>query len=1040
MDGSGTHAVVLELFCGTAGLSASLKKLGFDVIAVDKLVSRSPKVMVTKLDLTKHETQQLVLDWIRLPQVKAVFLAPPCGTASKARTIQLEGEQNLPRPLRTWEQPDGVDDLTGWEFLRIEQSNILYDFVATCYNLCCLLGKLFVCENPRDSLFWQVTPWRERDFQDLEHEQVHQACAYGSTRPKWTKLVANFAEIHRIDKICPGNHKHEPWGVQRQGAHRVFATSLEVHYPGQLCATIAETIALALLHRNITPKTFPSSTQSARAFANEQSGTNKVPTFLPEYKTKFVTVWQDLQQIWPQHALHLDTSKLLHDIQVGGSDIQQLSSNLTEQCELKGLHVFLDIHVLSATVTIFPCTVQLKIYGIFWEAEDFVQRAILAQHPLDAELAVPTELRSALQFNLEMADHEMIEFRANFLAKWLSMAKTLAEDEMALKRSMDPCVASAVSNKRILLFKAMLEETQFPDLQVVDELQQGASLTGQVPPTGMLPGKFSPAISTVEEVCDNACRIRPMLAKESLSSGDPHVDEVVWQKTMEEVDRGWLLGPLPPGEVPDNQPISRRFGLRQKRGKIRLIDDYTESGVNTCVTSVESPVLHTIDVACALIALWFNMCGERGLNPELVARTFDLTSAYRQVALNKEGRRFACIRVFDPKGKCSKFFRSLVLPFGAIRSVHAFLRLARAIWWIGSIGCRLLWTSFYDDYISLCKPSLSSCTETTISSLFKLLGWAFAEDGDKCLPYASICEALGVMFDLKGSHAGSALVCNTANRVSELCGDIQEVLDSKTLSAKQAQRLRGRMQFAESQLFGRTGRRCMKVLGAFAEGYKQKLGTKDMFFLSLFKQLLLENVPREIRALNQGNVTVFTDACYERDDEHWPCGLGGVVCFCGQVQYFSLPVDKKGRDILGEHCKKQIIFEAETLAALTAFFLWHELFQGQRCLIFVDNEGTKFSLLKGSSDNDTVDLLAGYFAELEAKVHSFTWIARVPSKSNIADPPSRNETNLEFFRRATEVSTKAKSCLDSLLTRLLKDGETGLATSHVSKRRICIEL
>ena len=46
MDGSGTHAVVLELFCGTAGLSASLKKLGFDVIAVDKLVSRSPKVMV----------------------------------------------------------------------------------------------------------------------------------------------------------------------------------------------------------------------------------------------------------------------------------------------------------------------------------------------------------------------------------------------------------------------------------------------------------------------------------------------------------------------------------------------------------------------------------------------------------------------------------------------------------------------------------------------------------------------------------------------------------------------------------------------------------------------------------------------------------------------------------------------------------------------------------------------------------------------------------------------------------------------------------
>ena len=354
------------------------------------------------------------------------------------------------------------------------------------------------------------------------------------------------------------------------------------------------------------------------------------------------------------------------------------------------------------------------------------------------------------------------------------------------------------------------------------------------------------------------------------------------------------------------------------------------------------------------------------------------------------------------------------------------------------MGCKLMWTSFYDDFISLSRPTLASYTETTISTLFKLLGWAFAEDGDKCLPYANICEALGVLFDLKGSKAGSIFVCNTTNRVTELCGDIQEVLDAKTLSAKQTQRFRGRMQFAESQLFGRTGKRCMKVLSAFAEGYKHKLGEKDLFFLSLFKQLLLENVPREIRALNQGNVTVFTDACYERDEQHWPRGLGGVICFCRQVQNFSLPVDKPGRDILGEHCKKQIIFEAETLAALVAFFLWHELFKSQRCLIFVDSEGTKFSLLKGSSDNDIVDLLAGYFAELEAKVHSFTWISRVPSKSNIADPPSRNETNQEFFNRATDVSTRAKSCLDSLLARLLEDGENGLATSHVSKKvKLC---
>ena len=153
-----SHAVVLELCCGTAGLSASFKRLGFDTIAVDKHVPKAPKASITKLDLTQFSTQQLVLEWIRMPQVKAVFIAPPCGTASKARTIHLDDVENLPQPLRTVEQPDGVDNLEGLDFVRVSQSNVLYDFVAACYEECCVLDKLFLCENPRDSLFWLVSP------------------------------------------------------------------------------------------------------------------------------------------------------------------------------------------------------------------------------------------------------------------------------------------------------------------------------------------------------------------------------------------------------------------------------------------------------------------------------------------------------------------------------------------------------------------------------------------------------------------------------------------------------------------------------------------------------------------------------------------------------------------------------------------------------------------------------------------------------------------------------------------------------------------
>lgn len=126
---------------------------------------------------------------------------------------------------------------------------------------------------------------------------------------------------------------------------------------------------------------------------------------------------------------------------------------------------------------------------------------------------------------------------------------------------------------------------------------------------------------------------------------------------MEEVEKGWLLGPLSNSEVPDWQPVSRRFGLIQKKGKLRLIDDYTESGVNACVTSVEAPVLHTVDVAGATLVMWFNACKVANISPELVVRTFDLKSAYRQVGLSKSGRNYACSRVFDPSAgrvKCAE--------------------------------------------------------------------------------------------------------------------------------------------------------------------------------------------------------------------------------------------------------------------------------------------------------------------------------------------------------------------------------------------------
>ena len=491
--------------------------------------------------------------------------------------------------------------------------------------------------------------------------------------------------------------------------------------------------------------------------------------------------------------------------------MQQLCNNLTNQCAVKNMYISVCADELSS-LSSFPCVVNLQIFGTFWSEDEFVDEAMKADHPLDPVTAMPVELKEVLDENLHAADHVLISQRASFFAHWTKRARELSAEEARLKQQMDPEIARAVSNKRILVFREMLEAINFPDADVADELQWGSDLVGEVPTTSMLPGKFVPALATTSELHKHAERIRPSLATDNLGSGDIEIDKVVWEKTLAEVDKGWLSGPLDETEVPASEPISRRFGLKQKGGKVRLIDDFSASGVNKCVTVTETPVLHTIDVACAALTLWFGECHRCGLDPKLVVRTFDLASAYRQVALSVNGRRYACIKVLDPGDGRVKLFRCSVLPFGAVRSVHSFLRLARAIWWIGVRGCKILWTSFYDDYIAYSRPAIAKNTDDTIAMLFRLLGWVFAEEGDKCMPFGDVCMALGINLDLALSALGKAFVKNTESRVKELCSDLNEVLHSRNLSAKNAQRLRGRMQFAEAQIFGRTGRRCLKVL------------------------------------------------------------------------------------------------------------------------------------------------------------------------------------------------------------------------------------
>ena len=89
----------------------------------------------------------------------------------------------------------------------------------------------------------------------------------------------------------------------------------------------------------------------------------------------------------------------------------------------------------------------------------------------------------------------------------------------------------------------------------------------------------------------------------------------------------------------------------------------------------------------------------------------------------------------------------------------------------------------------------------------------------------------------------------------------------------------------------------------------------------------------------------------------------------------------------------------------------------------MDNKGTKFSLLKVLSDNACVDAMAEAFSSLEYDIYSTIWIARVPSKSNIADPPSRDCLNTPLLAAAKNVSDEMQKILDDFVAQIFNVGE-----------------
>ena len=656
---------------------------------------------------------------------------------------------------------------------------------------------------------------------------------------------------------------------------------------------------------------------------------------------------------------------------------------------------------LQQLVADHPDHTVLRV-GIPLSYLEFIREAARVGHPCH-KLSETRPLIEKICKELVSKPHGVKSHREEWLNKWEERAGALEEDESALKASMSKVRRGILAPKRLLLFKEILADLEYDDMEVVDEIICGGSLVGPVPVTDVLDAKLKPARISVEVLNELRDQCNRVVLSRAVSCGDAALDGELWSKTLEEFEKGHLLGPFEVDQLPAGAFVNNRFPIKQA-DKVRPIDNYSSSLVNDTVTVSEKPVVHSVDEIGAVATRFATLAKKRNLK-KLFGKTADLKGAYRQLALADDSLKYSYLAVFSPEEK-AKIFHQVAVPFGSTKAVYFFLRVARALWTVIVKGLKIASTNFFDDFVLLALEVDRKSAWTSFERLMALLGWKLSED--KATDWSTEFEALGVIFDLSDALSGAVKIGNTDRRKEEIIAKLHDVCDRGTLSQKEALQLRGRMQFAETQCFGRVGRALLKLVTTHAYSGTMFVSKRLRCALLDFAALLRDTRPRLIGPISCSSFMLLTDAFYD-PGESPAAGLGGTLLtgHGAALVYFSVKVEAEDCAKLALNDEATVIYELELLAVLIGFLIFKEWIGSERpqrdgimagvgIVSYIDNDAARYALISGVSKKDVASMIVGDLASVESELGIAPWFARVGTESNLADEPSR------FFTKNVE--------------------------------------
>ena len=586
-------------------------------------------------------------------------------------------------------------------------------------------------------------------------------------------------------------------------------------------------------------------------------------------------------------------------------------------------------------------------------------------------------------------------------------AMQLKEEEEAYKKKLPSHCSDVLKRKKLLVFEEMIKSCGYADVGIAKDVSFGFDLMGTLPSSHVFEEKTTFGTLLPEHVKMVSGSTRKAIFNSSRRVNDKEVATEICRITDEEVSKGWLKGPLKFEDLPDSASLTRRFGVKQTSSssdgqqvvKVRPIDDFSESLINCAVTCHEKISIHSADVIVAGILKRLELSEASTL--DLKARAIDLRKAYKQLPLSAAALDDAYICVAGEDGSEPKVYSCSVLPFGAKAAVQGFCRASNALWYLGTSIFNLHWTVYFDDFFLVESGDLVRHTDFVVSSFFETLGWEVTSEKDS--GFLSVARILGVCIDLSECRLGMVSIFNTEQRKSELGSMIDGLLEKGSTRKGELPTLRGRLLFAENQIFGRICNKQMRTLSRYAESdHVGPLDSELVQCLKILRHRVVTAVPRCVKAGRRTVWHVYTDACFEGSRQ---AGIGGVlVDESGRLRmHFGEFLTDDQTDKLDKLDHTTIIAELEMLAVWVGILVFHDIILDNDLVFFCDNNAVLSSLISGKTSNDVMRAILQRVFEWEDSNNMNIWYERVESHANIADGPSRGRFEEMSGSRRLEV-------------------------------------